>query len=159
MTQAQKLTVTRQLIRDTFRQARASGIAWMMYAVTALCVVLCLSVRISGDVSLHGGDEPPLFLPSITPRAMAPSIVLPLGGTKPLGALTLLGAGSRDWFAFEKNPQLARGEGVDTVTGKMTIAFGAIPVPLFRERREAIHFLELLLAGGMAGTVGLLLAL
>ena len=35
----------------------------MMLAVTAICVVLCLSVSVSGDVSLQGEDEPVLFLP------------------------------------------------------------------------------------------------
>ena len=59
----------KQLILDTFRQAVASGICWMMLAVTALCVVLCLSVNVSGDVALHGEDEPVLFLPPPSPRA------------------------------------------------------------------------------------------
>ena len=33
------------------------------------------------------------------------------------------------------------------------------PFPVSRERSDAVHFLELLLAGGIAGTLGLLLAL
>ena len=57
------LVTLAQLIRDTFRQANASGICWMMLTVTAICVVLCLSVDVSGDVSLYGKDEPVLFLP------------------------------------------------------------------------------------------------
>ena len=44
------LGLVKQLIRDTFRQACASGICWMMLAVTAICVVFCLSVNVSGDV-------------------------------------------------------------------------------------------------------------
>ena len=59
-----------QLIRDTFRQACASGVCWMMLAVTAICVVLCLSVSIWGDVSLHGENEPVLFLPPPLPRSV-----------------------------------------------------------------------------------------
>ena len=59
----------KQLIRDTFRQACASGICWMMLAVTAICVLLCLSVSVSGDVSLHDDDEPVLFLPPPSLRA------------------------------------------------------------------------------------------
>ena len=43
----------KHLIRDTFRQAVASGIFWMMLVVTAICVVFCLSVDVSGDVALH----------------------------------------------------------------------------------------------------------
>ena len=56
----------KQMTCDTFRQACASGIWWMMLTVTAICVVLCLSVSVSGDVSLQGGDEPVLFLPQST---------------------------------------------------------------------------------------------
>ncbi len=62
----------KQLIRDTFRQAWASGIFGMMLAVTAVCVVLCLSVSVSGDVALHGSEEPPLFLPPPSPRKSSP---------------------------------------------------------------------------------------
>ena len=41
----------------------------------------------------------------------------------------------------------------------MTLAFGAVSFPVGRERRDAVRFLELILAGGVAGTLGLLLAL
>ena len=57
------------------------------------------------------------------------------------------------------NPNYARKEGVETISGQMTLAFGAFRVPMGRERRDAIHFLELLLAGGIAGTLGVLMAL
>jgi len=46
-----------------------SGIFGMMLAVTAICVVLCLSVSVSDDVVLHGSEEPPLFLPQSTPES------------------------------------------------------------------------------------------
>jgi ABC-type transport system involved in multi-copper enzyme maturation permease subunit len=116
----------KQLIWDTFRQAWASGIFGMMLAVTAICVVLCLSLSVSGDAALHGSDEQPLFLPHSTPENI------------------------RD---------AARQEGVDTVTGQMTLAFGAISFPVARERGDSVRFLELLLSGGVAGSFGLLLAL
>ena len=64
------LCILKQLIHDTFRQACASGICWMMLAVTAICVVLCLSVSVSGDVSLQDDNEPVLFLPPPSPRAV-----------------------------------------------------------------------------------------
>jgi ABC-2 family transporter protein len=38
------LFTARWLIRDTFRQARANGILWLMLGVSALCLVFCLSV-------------------------------------------------------------------------------------------------------------------
>ena len=55
---------------DTFRQAVASGICWMMLAVTAVCYVLCLSVNVSGDVALHGGRRA-AFFPATTPGPLA----------------------------------------------------------------------------------------
>jgi hypothetical protein len=49
--------------------------------------------------------------------------------------------------------------GVTVLTGELTLAFGAIRVPLARDTRGAVHFLELILAGGVADTLGLLLTL
>ena len=133
-----------QLIRDTVRQALASGICWMMLAVTAVCVVLCLSVSVSGDRSLRAGagDEPALFLPA-APRLTS----TPEAGDGPTSVLD------------SADPAVARREGVETVSGRVTLAFGEVAFPLSRERRDAVHFLELILAGGIAGTVGLLMAL
>lgn len=44
MTLPSAIFVIRWLIRDTFRQARANGILWLMLAVSGLCIVFCLSV-------------------------------------------------------------------------------------------------------------------
>ena len=60
---------------------------------------------------------------------------------------------------FETDPALARREGVETISGRMTLAFGAVSIPVSRERSDAVHFLALILAGGIAGTFGLLLTL
>src|SRR5262249_15782481 len=126
-----------------FRQAWASGICWMMLAVTATCVALCLSVDVSGDVSLHDKDEPVLFLPPAPTHAVAPP-----------------GAASRKvWSTLKAGPDLARKEGIETIGGRVTLAFGAVSFPVSREGGAAVHLLELLLAGGIAGTLGLLLAL
>jgi ABC-type transport system involved in multi-copper enzyme maturation permease subunit len=133
----------KQLIRDTFRQACASGICWMMLAVTAICVVLCLSVSVWGDVALHGEDEPVLFLPPPLPRSVTSAAA----------------ASQKVGFSLETDPDLARHEGIETIRGRMTLAFGAISFPVTRERGDAVSFLELVLAGGFAGTLGLLLAL
>jgi ABC-type transport system involved in multi-copper enzyme maturation permease subunit len=151
----------KHLIRDTFRQASASGISWMMLAVTGLCTVLCLSVNVSGDVTLGAADEPGYFLPRATPRAVAPSVVVVLGSSGPLQTLVLTHAASHKvWFAYENNPARARKDtGVETVSGHMSLAFGAIPIPLGRERGDDVRFLELVLAWVFAGTLGVLLAL
>jgi ABC-type transport system involved in multi-copper enzyme maturation permease subunit len=160
MTARRPLATVKQLTKDTFRQACSSGICWMMLGVTAVCVLLCLSVSVSGDVSLHGGDEPALFLPPPSPQALARSAVAVLGSSVPLDALTLTGAAAKKtWFALETNPAMSRHEGIDTIGGNVTMAFGAIAIPIGRERGDAVRFLELVLAGGIAGTFGLLLAL
>ncbi len=49
--------------------------------------------------------------------------------------------------------------GVAVVGGQLTVFFGFIRVPLGRDAAEAVHFLELLLAGLAADTFGVLLAL
>jgi ABC-type transport system involved in multi-copper enzyme maturation permease subunit len=142
MTFPSSLALVSQMIRDTFRQALASGICWMMVAVSAVCVVLCLSVTVSGDLALQSDDEPAYFLPR-APRAGSPS------GT----------SGAAAPSTPTVDPEMARREGVETISGRVTLAFGAVSFPVSRDRRDAIHFLELLLAGGIAGTLGLLMAL
>jgi ABC-type transport system involved in multi-copper enzyme maturation permease subunit len=133
----------KHLVRDTFRQAWSSGVCGMMLAVTAVCAALCLSVDVSGDVSLRGGDEPVLFLPPAPTNPEAPP-----------------GEASRQvWATLHAGPDAARKEGIETIRGRVILAFGAVSFPVSRERGDAVHLLELLLAGGIAGTFGLLLAL
>lgn len=52
-----------------------------------------------------------------------------------------------------------KSSGVIVADGNLTLAFGAINVPLARDTEAAIHFFELILAGGVAGTLGLMLTL
>jgi hypothetical protein len=153
------LSTVKQLIQDTFRQSWASGISAMMLAVTAICVALCLSVSVAGDVVLHSPEEPALFLPTPSAHALAPSVVGVLGTSGPLQTLTMTTASQKVWFALQNNPDLAKREGIDTIAGKMSLAFGAISFPLGRERGDSVRFLELLLSGAIAGSLGLLLAL
>ena len=61
--------------------------------------------------------------------------------------------------ALDNDPVTARREGIETISGRMTLAFGAVSFPVSRTRSEAVRFLELVLAWGVAGTFGLLLAL
>jgi ABC-type transport system involved in multi-copper enzyme maturation permease subunit len=133
--------VLNQLTRDTFRQACASGVCWMMLAITATCFVLCLSVSVSGDVALSAEDEPALFLPQPASVAVASRVTGQLGGR------------------LDTDPAAARRDGIETISGRMSLAFGAVSFPIFRTRSEAVFFLELVLAWGVAGTFGVLLAL
>jgi ABC-type transport system involved in multi-copper enzyme maturation permease subunit len=154
------LAPLKQLVLDTFRQSWASGISWIMLAGTAVCVLLCLSVGISGDVPLRAEDEPGFFLPQAPPQAVVPSVVAVLAGSDPLQAAGLSWAsGKKVWFSFDTNVGMARREGVETITGRMTLGFGAVSVFMFRERSDAVHLVELLLGWGIAGTLGVLLAL
>lgn len=50
-------------------------------------------------------------------------------------------------------------KGVAVLSGELTLFFGAIRVPLGRDARDSVHFLQLLLAGGVADALGVLLAL
>lgn len=50
-------------------------------------------------------------------------------------------------------------DGVDLPTGHLAFAFGAFRVPLTRDAGDAVHFVERVLAGGVADTAGLLLAI
>ena len=137
------LSYLKQLIQDTFRQAIASGICWMMLVVTAICVVFCLSVSVAGDVSLQGDDEPVWFLPQSAAQT----------------ADSQADARQENALLPRTDPALAQREGVETISGRMTLAFGAVSIPVSRDRGDAVHFLQLILASGIAGTFGLLLTL
>jgi ABC-type transport system involved in multi-copper enzyme maturation permease subunit len=59
----------RWLIRDTFRQALASQIFWIMLALSALSILVCLSVNVVGDQPPAAPGEPSFFLPGQDPAA------------------------------------------------------------------------------------------
>jgi len=114
------------MIRDTFRQSRATGLFWIVLSVSLLCIGVCLSASVEGEVNLAQGGDTPEFLPRT------------------------------DRDANEKKVQ---GEGVAIVGGELKLGFGAMSVPLARNARHAVHAFQLLLAAGVADTLGLLLTL
>ena len=57
------LYVTRWLIRDTFRQALASRIFWIMLAVSALCILFCLGIHIEGGAPLKEKGDIEFYKP------------------------------------------------------------------------------------------------
>jgi ABC-type transport system involved in multi-copper enzyme maturation permease subunit len=115
----------RLLVRDTFRQAVASSVFWVMLAFSGLCILVCLSVSVRGDQPLRHPGEPTEFLP----------------------------------HGFPVDPQVAARSGVDLVSGDLTVGFGAVRLELGRDAEDAVRFFQLLLAGGVADTMGILLAL
>lgn len=125
MNRATLFSALRWLVVDTFRQAHASGILWIMLFVGGVCIAVCLSVRVDDAAPLSAPGEPREFLP-------------------------------RD----EKidREKAATGE-VPKVRGQLTIGFGAIAVPLGRDARDAVGYLQLLLAGVVADAAGILLLL
>jgi hypothetical protein len=120
------LLTLRWLTWDTFRQARASGILWLMLGVSVLCTFFCLSVSVEGG-GLQHDDVPPEFLPRQDAQA-------------------------RDASKLAK-------QGVDVVQGEVRLAFGAVRMPQGRDAEDSVRFLQLILAGGVADALGLLLCL
>src|SRR5579884_1271747 len=116
----------RWFIRDTFRQARASRLSGFMLGVSAIFIVVCLSVGVSGGIALEHDGEQVNFLPRHDPLA----------------------------DVARNSPK-----GVEVISGDLTIFFGVIRVPLGRDAHDAVRFLQLLLAGGVADALGVLLAL
>ena len=114
------LAALKQLIRDTFRQAWASGICWMMLAVTAICVA-ALSERERLGRRVASGRR----------RAGAASCRTAF---VPARRHPRRGEHASELDALEIDPELARREGIETISGRMSLAFGAVSVPVSRER-------------------------
>lgn len=118
----------RWLVRDTFRQARAGGIFWVMLTISVLCIGFCLSISIVGGkptVPLEPGDL----------RERLPPTDLQVQGRS--GVV----------------------DGVDVLHTELVIGFGAFRVPFHTYDKTLVRFLQLLLAGGVADTAGILMAL
>ncbi len=58
--------VLRWLINDTFRQARSNGVYWFMLGVSVICIFVCLSIGVSGNVP--ESEEGVTYLPKGDPR-------------------------------------------------------------------------------------------
>jgi hypothetical protein len=121
------LAVLRCLVADTFRQARASGVLWLMLVISGLCVLFCLSVEVTGGTTIYQPGETREFVPAGDPAA--------------------------------QDPTMLRRHGVDAPRGEVRLLFGAFRIPYQRYREEPVHFLELLLAGWLADTAGMILIL
>ncbi len=126
MTSPSVFLILRWQVYVTFREALASRLFWGMSAVTALCVVLCLSVRVRG--------APPL-------------------PTEPGEAQFRLPAAE---IARQAGRDAA---GIDRAESELSLLFGAFRVPYQHYPEDAVRFLQLLLAGLVADTAGVLLAL
>lgn len=61
--------------------------------------------------------------------------------------------------AEKLDPAKLKADGVRVISGEVTLGFGAVTVPLGRNREDAVRFVQVLLAGGIGDTAGVLLAL
>ncbi|HJZ94813.1 MAG TPA: hypothetical protein VKE40_28360 [Gemmataceae bacterium] len=119
------------LVRDTLRQSLASRLFWAMLAVSAVCIVFCLSVRTK--------DAPRL--------ATAP--------------------GETGYAVPKDDPQVkrlgtesAKAYGIDILEGdELSLGFGAFHVSTARGQQDSVRFLQVWLAGLVAGTAGIFLAI
>jgi hypothetical protein len=125
------LAVSRGLIVDTFAQARSAGITIGLLAVTAVCAFFCFSVDVVG----------------VTPQ-------LP---TAPWEAKELIPQSEVD--RLKLSVEQTRGEGVDVPTGEIRLLFGAVHIPLQRAPEQSVRLVQVFLAGIIADTIGVLLAL
>ncbi len=167
------------LIRDTFRQARASGIFYLMSGITVLCMAVCLTIRIHETPKLPVvGNERKEAVPASYVRDAAV-----VAATTPfIGASTSQGVfpgvqlaplmqgwekpdvqGARHPLAVqytEVNKIVSRNEKVDLPQGHVEILFGALPnIPLASDDALPVRTIQLHLAGFVADGIGLLLAL
>ena len=149
----------RWLIRDTFRQALASGIFWLMLGITAVCIAVCLTVSASGDAQLQAPDEKQI---EALPRVYGQIAAAELASAVALAATPGSVPGANVAPLFAEEYQLltkAQKHKIPMVSGNLELAFGAIQVPLSRDRATAVRTVEFYLAGWIADGAGLLLAL
>jgi ABC-type transport system involved in multi-copper enzyme maturation permease subunit len=119
------------MVRDTVRQSISSRLFWAMLTVSAICIVFCLGVRSKESPRLPvSPGETKYSLPKDDPQ------------TKALG------------------PEAVKSEGVD-VGGydELSLGFGAFTVSTNRGREDSVRFLQVWLAGLVAGTAGIFLAI
>jgi ABC-type transport system involved in multi-copper enzyme maturation permease subunit len=114
------------LVRDTFRQSVHSGMFGLMLGISAVFIIFCLSVRVTGAARLHEQGEYADFAP---PGAVDPQ-------RAKISGVTIL------------NPD-----------ARVTFGFGLMPANIGRDADDSLRLIQLLLAGLVADTLGVLVAL
>jgi ABC-type transport system involved in multi-copper enzyme maturation permease subunit len=157
------LYVMRLLIRDTFRQAVASSIFWLMLGASSLCILICLSIGVKGATPLHHPEDLPEFLPRSTPvdpvKAASSGVDVVSGElTLGFGAVRLsLGRDAEDAIRFLQ--LLLTGVVADTAGVLLALLWTAGFIPGFVEPAAASVLLVkpvprwLLLAGKYLGVL------
>jgi ABC-2 family transporter protein len=154
------LTALGWLIRDTFRQSLASGVFWLMLALSAVFIAVCLSVGIQGDVPIVSDDPAvhPMFLGSTEVAAAHAAVadLVPHGMSQSLGIWQV----PTVWYSTPyRQVEVAQRQNFTVITGRMTVMFGLVPWNITRDRLQAVRELQQYLGGWVGGSIGLLLAL
>ncbi|MCZ2343354.1 MAG: hypothetical protein LC104_16405 [Bacteroidales bacterium] len=118
-------------VRWMVRDTFRQSLATKLFWVMLTVTAVCTLVCLSLDV--HGDVTPvtELDLPLVLPKAEADKL----------------------------NPEKLKADGVRVISGEVTLGFGTVTVPLGRNREDAVRFVQVLLAGGVGDTAGVLLAL
>lgn len=160
MTLPDTLRTVRWMVRDTFRQSVASKLFWVMSAVTAVATAACLSMDV-------GGDPRPERLEFEVPAVVTKAQVHEVGwewlsrdkvvtGTLPPADADPRGLRPRAW---DRGMEEVGKAGARVIDGEVGFGFGAVRVPLARNREDAVAAVQVWLAGAVADTAGVLLAL
>ncbi|NBO91425.1 MAG: hypothetical protein EBV06_03780 [Planctomycetia bacterium] len=153
------LLALRWTIYDTLRQAWASGLIAVLAVVCGLCIALCLSASIEGDVELTISKmDHAEILPHSDIRSASCSVADMVA--KIAGQSTGQWLVPPPWLSREyQEVQLALRDQIPIPRGKMTLAFGLLPVEIPRDRAKAVRSLQCILVGLVADAGGVLLAL
>jgi ABC-type transport system involved in multi-copper enzyme maturation permease subunit len=141
------IRTVRWMVRDTFRQSLASKLFWVMLSLTALCSLFCLGISVTGD---EQREKHPFELPLY----MSP-------GLKGQGKSVLPGDG-KNARQFDPAEELekSRREGIIVPGGKVSLGFGLFKdIEITKSREDTVRLIQLWMAGVLADTVGVLLAL
>ncbi|QVL32834.1 ABC transporter permease subunit [Telmatocola sphagniphila] len=143
------------MVRDTIRQSIAAKLFWVLLGASILCILFCLSVDARGDENLLPLSRSEQREQISKDEALAQG--MKLGTQSGLGHA--VGAPALAMLATSLGEQFARKEGVDIAQGEISIGFGVIKVQVGRDRTDAVRFLQIWLAGAIADTAGIFLAL
>jgi ABC-type transport system involved in multi-copper enzyme maturation permease subunit len=93
MTGPQFLYATRWLIRDTFRQAMATRIFWIMLAVSGLCILFCLGIGVEGGLAPKLPHDTSLYTTGPKPKEFTGANPNPVKLSLMFGAVRVEGGG------------------------------------------------------------------
>ena len=143
------------MVRDTFRQSLASKLFWVLLGAIALCILFCLSIGVSGDDRMPLGKGEVAEMLSRNEATRRGMSLLTKSGAAHIGGNAPLAAMAESWGRED-----ARQNGVDVPSGEITVGFGIIKLrEIGRDRTDSVRFIHILLAGLIADTAGIFLAL